>query len=472
MWISSINIKNYRLFPLTGFKIEDINIPDKENEGSGLNVFVGENGCGKTSLLEALSLPFLQYKADRFTVDDLNDLKNRAEIEVIAGSKFKVDKTVPRSSGFMAKGFKFDGGIRSRESMYLSSMITSYRWFIPVEGENVRDNSPDLRIDIDNPYTGSRFKENDFLFLDERRVLQIRSGAYNKTRFDRLMEDFNYQYIDKQKGIIKSLSDKLDKEVKADIKNEFLTKAVERFKKMTGIPITLELIDNYLPFRNAFFGQKMENGSQVKINKLGSGYEMIFSLLYSFYLAQQSRKQLIVLLDEPEIHLHPKLQEDFVDVLLELSKTSQIILTTQSPLLVKQLSNNRYKKINILQKKGNGDVEVSPIDKRVLPSPSANEINYVAFNLATPEYHNELYSYLQEISQNTSVSAFDNYLQQQRNVSEVRPYIDDRNGQSYDVTLCTYIRNQIHHPDNKRNTHYTPEELEQSIKILRDCLPS
>ena len=74
MFISQIAIRNYRLFtPDRLFTIDNFNVPNGTEEGSGLNVFVGENGCGKTSLLEALALPMLEYKADSFSVDDMND---------------------------------------------------------------------------------------------------------------------------------------------------------------------------------------------------------------------------------------------------------------------------------------------------------------------------------------------------------------------------------------------------------------
>jgi len=163
MFITKIKIKNYRLFSADKyFEIPEINIPNG-SEGSGLTVFVGENGCGKTSLLEAISLPLLEYKTENFTIHDLNSIEEKVEIEIIAGLEFEVDKTVPRGN-FKARGFKFDGGLRSRESGYLSSVVKAYRWFIPADGENIRDGSPDLRVDVDNPYKGRRFKENDVLY--------------------------------------------------------------------------------------------------------------------------------------------------------------------------------------------------------------------------------------------------------------------------------------------------------------------
>ena len=87
---------------------------------------------------------------------------------------------------------------------------------------------------------------------------------------------------------------------------------------------------------------------QIGLSDLGSGYEMMFSLIYSYYLSKQNGKSLIILIDEPELHLHPMLQEKFVNFLLEISKNSQIIITTHSPLLIKQFSYNEKVKNIIL----------------------------------------------------------------------------------------------------------------------------
>lgn len=58
MFISKLSIKNFRLFDDTKeHEIKDFNIPNgkDDDDGSGLTVFVGENGCGKTTILDAIS---------------------------------------------------------------------------------------------------------------------------------------------------------------------------------------------------------------------------------------------------------------------------------------------------------------------------------------------------------------------------------------------------------------------------------
>ncbi len=81
MFIEKLSIKNYRAFLADRVcEIDDLNIPDGEHPGSGLTCFVGENGCGKTSLLNALALPILEYKSDDFKLSDLNDQRQATSL--------------------------------------------------------------------------------------------------------------------------------------------------------------------------------------------------------------------------------------------------------------------------------------------------------------------------------------------------------------------------------------------------------
>ena len=459
MFINKITIKNFRLFPSEkDFEIDNINTPDGINEGSGLNVFVGENGSGKTALLDAFALPILEYKTENFGIDNFNDRGKKIEISIFSKDEFEVDGTMPKGS-FKAKGFSFEAGVRSKESKsYLSSIVVNDQKFIRVDPAKPKDNSPDLRVSVNNPFKGKRFSENDILFLDKNRLFQTRSGNFNTTRFDRLMEDFSYQYL--KNCELCNLNEDLDNKIKKDkVENKFLGEAVSKFQEISGSQIRLDFLDNCEPFKNAFFATRKENNQQILLNNLGSGYEMIFALLYSFYLAEQSGKQLIVLIDEPELHLHPTLQEKFVKFLLEFSKNVQIILASHSPLLVKQLAFNDKVKISVIQ---NGQ-EVSEIEKRVLPYISANETNFLAFNLATEEYHNELFEELKFINgDDKSIKDFDNDFFV---TTKSEPKNSSWRGSQNEVSEHTFIRNQIHHQKENGKTDYNV--LKSSIEKMR-----
>ncbi len=469
MKIKKASIKNFRLFSAdTAFEVGDFNIPDGENEGSGLTAFVGENGCGKSSLLEALVLPLLSYKADSFSINDFNDTSQKTSIELFADNDFNVDGTMPKGT-FQSKGFLFEAGLRARENKaYLSSVVVSDQRYIKADGqEKPKDGSPDLRVNVNNPFKGKRFDENDILFLDKNRTFQTRGGTYNPTRFDRLMEDFDHQYIQKQESV-QNLNRIFDRKIKTCIEHEFLEATIKKFKEMSNSDVRLNLIDNWRPFSKGFFAEVKANNQQVSLGRLGSGYEMMFSLIYSFFLSRQSGKQLIAFIDEPELHLHPSLQSDFVEFLLGISKESQVILTSHSPLLIKQLTYNENVGIQILQK-SNGKLELVEMDKRSLPYVSANEINFLAFGLATAEFHNELYGHLQENTENYNEKDFEEWLSEEKGICKDRTWQREKNGEingdSYAVTLQTFIRNKIHHPENKtmQNYTYSSEDLKQSI---------
>lgn len=468
MFIKSIQIKNFKLFsPDEFFEISDLNIPDGQNNGSGLTIFVGENGCGKSTLLDAFAMPYISYKTDSFSLSDINNPNEKVEINILTNEVYTYKGTMPRVE-YKGKGFSFLGGVRSRgTSGYLASMVVTDQKYIKADGETKPpDNAPDLRLSVNNPWSGSRFSEIEYLILDKNRTFQTRKGTYNDTRFDRIMEDLNYQYIQKEENPIdcnESLKEVKNLENKGVITG--ISEAITKFIEISGNQLKLKLIDNWKPFSNAFFGTDKENLQSIPLNQLGSGYEMIFSLIYSYYLSKKGNKKIIVLIDEPELHLHPKLQSDFVELLLEFSKDSQIILTTHSPLFIKQSMSNSNVQVRILTKNENSVTVANP-ELALLPYVSANEVNFIAFKLATEEYHNELYERLMQLkATNNKIKDFDvSFFQTEKGEPKDSPWMGHLN----EVSIHTFIRNQIHHRADNGKAEY--DNLKSSIEKMRQYL--
>lgn len=106
------------------------------NDGSGITFIAGENGCGKTIILDAIASSMLEYKADSFDIKDINDIKNKTEINVYADKPFKVLGTFPNTE-YEFKGISFMGGIRGRGSKsYLQSMVVYDQLFIKINSED------------------------------------------------------------------------------------------------------------------------------------------------------------------------------------------------------------------------------------------------------------------------------------------------------------------------------------------------
>lgn len=473
MFIKEARVKNFRLFPATTDFTVNLSVPDGVQPGSGLTVFIGENGCGKSSLLDAIALPLVPYKADDFDLRDFNDPSHGTEISILSENDFSVDGTMPKSN-FMAKGFSFKANIRSRDNKaYLSSIVVSDQTYIKTVSDKPKDGSPDLRLAVNNPFKGKRFDENDILILDKNRTYQTRLGTYNSTRFDRLMEDFNFQYI-KNSSPIPDIQITLNT-IRDKPENTFLKQALEKFKEISNDDLYLNLIDNWRPFSKGFFAVNRDNNQQLQLSMLGSGYEMIFSLLIAFYLAKQSGKQLICLIDEPELHFHPTLQEKFVEILLDFAKTAQVVVATHSPLFIKQLSEVQNVGIQILRKE-QSVLKSVPLSNGVLPYISSDEINYMAFGLATAEYHDALYGYIQETQQKYLEQEMIAYLnsKQQTNTKQWTPEKQGQTLPTVSVPIQVFIRNKLHHPENKAmsNSNFTHVELKQSIdemiKIIKN----
>lgn len=448
MFIKSATIKNYRLFQNVFRLTEDqLGIPDGRTAGSGLTVFVGENGLGKTSILDALALPLISYKAEALQLNDFCNIKHNVEVSLQANADFTVKRAM--SGNFKAQGFHFTAKVRQQNSTrYLVGTAVSDTVFIPAQGVTISSNDPSLRVSVENPFAGPRFNENDYLYIDKNRTKTLESGTFSPTRFDRVLDNLNFQYLKHNSNEPQALNDAVKSLIDTtEISNELLEEAFTEFQQLTGYEVRLNLVDDTEPYKRAFLGYKHINNNQIPIDKVGSGYLMFLALICQQKLSQQSGKKLIVLIDEIELHLHPKLQKNLVDILLEFSKTAQIIITSHSPELLKDLQKSTHHKTNALVNEGTG-VTINPIDEFVLPSPTISETNYVAFGLVSMEYFIELYNQLGEQNGVTSVADIDRLLR-----DSSTPLIDwERdNGSIQQLTVYSCIRNKFHHPGNTLN---------------------
>lgn len=246
-------------------------------------------------------------------------------------------------------------------------------------------------------------------------------------------------------------------------------------------------------FQNLNFSEVINEGNskkvlfkkgeqEIEISALSSGEKQIVFRGAFLLQNQQSSKGCCILIDEPEISLHPIWQGKIFDYYRNLfvdetgNQTSQIFMATHSQYVLKSALDNSTNTLILLLENNFGTMQTSHIKTPlILPSITSAEINYVAFGIASNDYHIELYGHLQNKialangSQICSVKECDTYILQHAAYDALKhhkPYSHkNKSGHmtQYD-TLPTYIRNLIDHPSD--TLHFSPEELRTSIELL------
>lgn len=202
---------------------------------------------------------------------------------------------------------------------------------------------------------------------------------------------------------------------------------------------------------------------KILIDNLSSWEKQIAYRWWFLLKDRNSLSDSIILIDEPEISMHPLWQEKILDFYKNLFKyeeqtiVSQNFVTTHSPYLLQSIDNEEdYVFIFPWWER------VDNIRKYLWVVPSLWIINYRAFNLPTIELFNELYWYIWAKANVKSEWELERYLVANGFTKDKqRP---DR-WSLKDCTLWTFIRNKIHHPEIEaaRSLNYTPIEFKESI---------
>ena len=103
-----------------------------------------------------------------------------------------------------------------------------------------------------------------------------------------------------------------------------------------------------------------ENSAEEEfdINDLSSGEKQLFLRTLSIKMLEP--KNSIILIDEPELSLHPKWQQRIIEVYKKIGENNQIIVATHSPHILGSVSNEN---IFILYRNENGKIEAKTGDE-------------------------------------------------------------------------------------------------------------
>ena len=499
MKIKKIRLKNFRCYK------EEITV-----DLNDLNVFVGKNDIGKSTILEVLDIFFNENKGViKIDTDDINKkAKNEGNTEIKITIVFEdvpesltIDSTNPTS---LAEEYllQSDGSLEiikkypnaGKEKVFIKA---SHPTNSNCSNLLLKKNAELKKLLADDIECEDKTKNavirkaiwghySDDLQLNEIEIELAKEDAkntweqlknymplYSLFQSDRKNSDgdseiqnpmkFAVQEILKDEELRTTLN-KVAVEVETKLK-EVAGKTLEKLNEMN--PEIANSLTPVIPtaeslkWVDVFKSVSITGDEDIPINKRGSGVKRL--ILLNFFRAEAERRQqekhvpdIIYAIEEPETSQHPSHQRKLIEAFIELSKTdnTQIILTTHSPSIVKLLEFEHLKLI----KEGDG-LEIINIEQADLPYPSLNEVNYLAFAESNEEYHNELYGYIES----------EQLLNDYKSGKTTILYKKEFRGNTSEIQIIQseYIRHQIHHPENTQNSRFTNEELQESIGKMR-----
>jgi len=213
-----------------------------------------------------------------------------------------------------------------------------------------------------------------------------------------------------------------------------------------------------------------KNGTTVVVDMLSTGEKQI--VFRGIYLLKNSKMlhDATVMIDEPELSMHPKWQRKIMQYYRGLFtpegvQNVQLFFATHSDHVLKEALLNRAKTIVIVLEENNGRTVAKKIDSPfVLPTITTAETTYLAFDLTSNDYHIELYGWIQDKESKQTVKSCDEFIKQQSDYDASLHSKPSSFGSTNYETLPTYIRNAIHHPDS--GNEFTENELRISTELL------
>ncbi|MCZ2126738.1 MAG: ATP-binding protein [Anaerolineales bacterium] len=506
MKIKKIKLKNFRSYK-----------NEVEIEIGNLTAFVGKNDIGKSTVLEALDIFFNDgkgvIKLDKddinkkalvegdneivisicfeelptaIVIDSANETSLSAEYLLNSNGQLEIIKKYP-NAGKEKVFIKANHPTNDHCKDLLLKKIGDLQKIIKDKNIACSDNTKnaEMRTAIWNYYSPSL--ELSEIELDISKGEETKSiweqlknylPLYSLFQSDRKNSDGDNEVQDPLREAVKQiLSDSTLKtkfteiatEVEKKLK-EVSDRTLEKLKEMN--PEIADSLNPVIPtaeslkWSDVFKNVSIAGDEDIPINKRGSGVKRL--VLLNFFRAEAERRKIankipsiIYAIEEPETSQHTDHQRKLISAFLTLAETpnTQVIVTTHSPALVKEL---KFEHLRLIKSSSSGKT-IETVSPHTLPYPSLNEVNFLAFAETTEEYHNELYGFIE----------FEGKINDFKNGKTQIDYIKvekDGSKKTIKVILTEKIRHQIHHPENKENTKYTDVELRQSIGLMRNYI--
>jgi len=342
MFIKSIAIQNYKCF---GKKTTNISFktPDGSNPGSGLNILVGENNSGKSTVFEAIDFFRNGIPKSKGVQDILNKSAQTGDIFSVEIAFQGYLRTIISNFAQDTKKAAFEEYIYNRDGIEQLNILRSslkdklfMLWDKKTnEYKNVSGIDAPIKRLFDIEFVWADTNPNDEAKFGAstvcgRLLKEVAKGLYSTEEYEEFQVAFNKVFHDEKSGIraqLRAIEERVE----------------HRFKELFGKAEIKFFIDEMTPdnyFKNTRI--KVNDGFDTFFEEKGSGMQRALALaLIQVYAENLSRvhdvsieKPFYLLIDEPETCLHPQGQRLLLDALLRLSRETQIFIATHSPYFI------------------------------------------------------------------------------------------------------------------------------------------
>jgi putative ATP-dependent endonuclease of the OLD family len=360
MKLSNIEIRNYK-----SIKYLEVHI-------DSLTAIVGKNNFGKSAILDAIQCFYGEKTID---VDDFH-LGTDEDIEIKITFDDITDSDIERCFGYKSMLAKVKAKIKERandedyakkqfeklnnerekkfqETLEKYNLDFPNKCAITVTFSYSKKGKSTYKIGEDTAIS----KADLFKFLPPIKVISaIRTPekemtAGTKSNLKELIsllqsENDSEDYIELPKtegklsyGEIKALISQKEEE-KCKYLSDDLTLNFQNAINNDSLSVKVKIDNNFkFDFKyKTVLEDKDVPGREIDILSCGTGLQsiMILSILQT-YIKLKKDDDFILLIEEPEVYLHPSLQRKMISTLLKISEKNQVILTTHSPIIVSKI---------------------------------------------------------------------------------------------------------------------------------------